>query len=60
MANWIDWNIEKPEYIFYFKDENDVKNPNYAYIEDGKVMLAVHGPDIEYTGIISFWTYDEE
>lgn len=60
MANWVDWNTEKPAHPFYFKDENGNLNPNIAYIEDNKVMLAVRGDDIEYTGVISVWTYDGE
>lgn len=60
MANWIDWNIEKPEHPFYFKDENDVRNSALAYMEDGKVFLAIRGDDGEYTGIITYWTYDSE
>lgn len=60
MANWIDWNVEKPVYAFYFKDENGNVYPDVAYIEDGKMMLAVQGEDVEYTGVVTYWTYDSE
>lgn len=60
MANWIDWNVERPQYSFYFKDENGVKNTSLAYIDNDKIMLAAQGDDVEYSGMISFWTYDGE